>query len=405
MTRRWFIGMSSGSSLSGIDAALVRVEGTGLDMRLECGPDAFLHFPFTREMRDLLMRVTSGEPMPLERVGMLHRVLGETFSAAIFRLLDQTRFPREHVLALGFPGQTVWHDPDARFPTTLALGMASAVAEGTGITTLGDFRSRDVVVGGKGYPLTPLVDAMLFRDRREHRVLVDLGGFATIVSLQPGKDPWDVAAFQAAPCSMILDRLVHRLTQGREPFDAGGKHAVQGRCLDALLAKWLEHPALQQRPPRTFAADDYGDAFLTRAIEMAQGSAQPIHDLLCTATHFVARAIVDALRRYVPAADRVLLSGGGVRNGFLWRLLEDNLAPIPLERIDPYGIPAEARKAVAFAGLAALTLDGVPVNLPGVTGAGGSRLLGSFTPGSRENWARCLAWMASATSSGRLRAA
>src|SRR5205085_3493290 len=123
-----------------------------------------------------------------------------------------------------------------------------------------------------------------------------------------------------------------------------------------------------------------------------------LHDLLCTATHFAARAIADSVKRFLPAApDRVLVSGGGTRNGLLWRLLEGQLRPAPMERIDRFGVPAEAREAVGYAGLAALAMDGVPANMPASTGATGPRLLGNFTPGDGTNWARCLAWMAGQT--------
>jgi anhydro-N-acetylmuramic acid kinase len=159
--------------------------------------------------------------------------------------------------------------------------------------------------------------------------------------------------------------------------------------------RWLMHPWLQKKPPKSVARQEFGDEFLNHAVQYARQMHRNLHDLLCSAAHFVARAIVQALRRFIsPAPERVLLSGGGVRNGLLWSLLAQHLAPVPLEKTDVYGIPAEARKAVAFAGLAALTMDGVPANLPGATGASGPRLLGSFTPGSSTNWAHCLAWMA-----------
>jgi anhydro-N-acetylmuramic acid kinase len=389
---RYFIGLSSGTSLNGVDAALVRVDGVGMALRPRL--EHFLHLPYPRELRELLCKADTADGTSLRQTALLHRLLGETYAGAARKLCDANRFPLSRVLAVGCSGHALGHDPDARYPTTLNLGMASVVAERTGVTTLGDVRSRDVVVGGQGVPLTPLVDYLLFHDRAETRVLVHLGGVATVLALPSHASPKDLIGFHAAPCCLLLDGFMHHLTNGREPYDAGGKHAVQGRAIEALLERWLAHPLLLRKPPKTLTRLDFGDEFVRQAIAWGRQAGHSLHDVLCTATHFVARAIVDSLGRFVPDKPaRVLLSGGGTRNGLLWRLLEQQLAPVPVEKIDRCGVPAEARKAVAFAGLAALTFDGVPANLPSVTGASGSRLLGSLTPGAPANWARCLAWM------------
>ena len=396
MSRRWFIGLSSGSSINGVDAALVETEGTGMEMRLRLLH--FLHQSFGRDMRELLLRVGTASAPSLRQITIVHRVLGEQFAGATRMVAEQAKVPLSRILGVGFPGHTVWHETDGRYPATLALGMASVLAERTGVTTIGDFRSRDVVVGGQGFPLTPLVDYLLFHDPREHRILIHLGGVGTVLSLPAERNARALVGFQAAPCTILLDGMMRLLTGGREPYDAGGKHAVQGCCIEPLLERWLAHPFLQKKPPKSLSRQEFGEDFLNQGVQFARANYRNLHDVLCTATHFVARALGEAVQRFVAKApQRVLLSGGGVRNGLLWRLLEQHLAPLPVEKIDAYGIPAEARKAVAFAGLAALTMDGVPVNLPSATGAAGPRLLGSFTPGSSTNWAHCLAWMAAQT--------
>lgn len=404
MSQRWFIGLSSGSSLSGVDAALVRVEGTGLAMKPQL--QHFMHQAYPREVRELLRGVSSAAPASVRTIAMLHRLLGEVFAGSIRQLADQARFELRNVLCVGCSGHTLWHEPDCRYPTTLNLGLASAVAERTGLTTLSDPRAQDVVVGGQGVPLTPLADWLLFRDPVESRVVVHLGGAATVLALPADATPKQVVSFHAAPCCLLLDGFMQRLTGGKEPFDSFGKHAVQGRCIEPLLERWLSHPLLQRRPPKVITRRDFGEEFIDQAVQAAKQTDRSLHDLLCTATHFVARSIVEALRRFISwSPARVLLSGGGVRNGFLWRLLEQHLTPTPLEKLDGCGIPCEARKAVAFAVLAALAMDGVPGNLPSVTGASGPRLLGSFTPGTPENWSRCLAWMARQTALPRVAAA
>jgi anhydro-N-acetylmuramic acid kinase len=401
MTRRWYIGLSSGSSLNGVDAALVRIDGTGeaLVPHLE----HFLHEPYGRDVRELLMR--GANAIGPKYLGLVHRVLGETFASTARKLVEQAKRPWRDVLAAGVSGHTAWHDTDGRYPSTISLGMPAVIAERTGLTVISDFRSRDVLVGGQGFPLTTATDARLFGDPVERRVLIHLGGVATVLWLPPAARAREVIGFQAAPCTLLLDGLMRLVTGGKETFDPGGKYAVQGRCLEPLVQRWQGHPVFKHKPPRIIPCHEFDGDFLIQAAELAKQHGGNLHDLLCSATHFAARAIVYAVQKYLPAApDRVLLSGGGVRNGLLWRLLEQELTPAPVERIDRHGLPIDAREALAFAALAALIMDAVPGNVPATTGATGPRLLGTFTPGADANWARCLAWMAGQTAHLRLAA-
>jgi anhydro-N-acetylmuramic acid kinase len=394
MTRRTFIGLNAGSSLFGVDAALVRTEGVGSGLRLQL--ESFLHLPYSTEMRDLLVRVCMAATPELRHIGMVHRLIGEHGALAVRQLLEQSRTPVRDVLAAGFSGPPLWHDADGRFPTTLPLGMPAVIAERTGLTVVSDFSSRDLAAGGQGMPLSALVDALFFRAADEDRVLLHLGSVATVIHLPQLQDEQrNVTGFQAAPCTMLLDGLMRLLTNGRETFDAGGKHAVQGRCLEPLLERWMQNHFFSKRPPKCVPRWEFGSDFLSRAVEQAKRHDGSLHDMLCTMTHFVAHAIVHALQTYMPAQPaRILLSGRGTRNGFLWRLLEQMLTPIPMEKTDACGLPSDARQAIAIGGMAAMTVDGVAINLPSVTGATGTRLLGTWTPGDTRNWNRCLAWLA-----------
>jgi anhydro-N-acetylmuramic acid kinase len=398
MITRWIIGLASGSSVDGVDAALIETDGVGLDLQIR--PVLALHQPYTRDLRELILRV--GTPVQTEsrHVGLLHRLLGETFAAAARQAADRASMSLQKVQCLGCPGYTVWHEPEGRFPSTLTLGMAAVVAERTGLTTVSDFRSRDMAAGGQGVPLAALPDYLLFRHPEENRVLIHLGGLARIVYLPARCRPQEVLGFEAGPCNLLLDGLMRRLTGGREEYDPGGKHGVQGHCMASLLQRWLAHSYLQRRPPKSLPRQSFGEEFIAQALQAARQTQCTLHDLMCTATHFVARGITHALRRFLPESRppwRVYLSGGGVRNGLLWHLLEQQLAGTPLDKTDSLSVPADARKALGFALLAALTVDGVQGNLPSATGAAGARLLGSLTPGSSANWARCLTWMAAQT--------
>jgi anhydro-N-acetylmuramic acid kinase len=402
MTSRFVIGLSSGTSLDGVDAVLVEAQGTGLDIRLRLVH--FVHQDYPRDLRELIAK-TSATSVTGKQAALVHRFLGEAFATTARLVADQARVGLTKIQCLGSAGHTVWHEAEARTPTMLGLGMAAVIAERTGVTTVSDFRSRDLAAGGQGYPLTPLIDHLLFHKPGENRVLVHLGGLANVVFLPADGQLRHVLGFQAAPCNLLLDACIRLVTHGRETFDAGGKHAVQGCCIEPLLARWLEHPLLQRRPPKMISRQAFGEEFVRQAVQQAQHMKASLHDVLCTATHFVARGISHAVHTFLPQPTRILLSGGGVQNGFLWHLLSQQLPPVLLERTDVHGIPTAARKAVAFAGLAALTLDGVPGNLSSATGATGTRVLGSLTPGSSTNWARCLTWMAAQTATPVLAAA
>ncbi len=397
MPARWIIGLASGSSADGVDAALAEVEGTGLDLRLVQMHG--LHQPYGRDLRDLLRRLSGPAPVEVRLVSRLHRLLGETFAAAARMVADHASLSLQKVQCIGCPGHTVWHDTEGRFPSTLNIGMAAVVAERCGVTTVSDFHSRDVAAGGQGVPLAALTDFLLFRHPHEGRLLLHLGGLARLVFLPAGGRIHEVVGFQTGPCNVLLDALMSHLTGGREPYDPGGRHAVQGVCIEPLLQTWLAHPYFQRRPPKSLPRHLFGEDFAARAVTQVREHNGTLHDLLCTATHFVARGITGALRLLPPGqrVHRALLSGGGVRNGLLWHLLEQQLGGIPLARTDEAGVPGNLRKALSFGLLAALTVDGVPANVPSATGAAGSRLLGSLTPGSSPNWARVLAWMASQT--------
>jgi anhydro-N-acetylmuramic acid kinase len=398
MTTRWLIGLASGSCMDGVDAALIETEGIGLELRLRLLQA--LHQPYPRELRDLMLRLSTAGAGGARQTSVLHRILGEVFAAAARQVADQASFSLQKVQCIGCAGHTLWHEPEGRYPASLGLGMAAVVAERTGVTTVSDFRARDMAVGGQGVPLAALADCLLFHRPQEAVVLVHLGGLASVVYLPAGGRPPNVIGFEAGPCNVLLDGLMRHLTGGREAFDAGGKHAVQGRCIESLLQRWLGHPYLGRRPPKSLPRQGFGEEFILQAVQQARQMNWGLHDLLCTATHFVARLISSAVRRFLPEIQplsRVLLSGGGVRNGLLWHLLAQQLAGRSLDRTDVLGIPADSRKALAFAMLAALTVDGVPGNVTSATGASGARVLGSLTPGSSANWARCLAWMATQT--------
>jgi anhydro-N-acetylmuramic acid kinase len=394
MPTRWIIGLASGSSADGVDAVLLEVEGVGLNLKTRLVQS--FHQPYGDDLRGRILQAAGSGSCSSQHISLLHRLLGETFAAAARQVADRASLTLQRVMCIGCAGHTVLHDPEGRFPSTLALGMSAVIAERTGVTVVDDLRSRDVAAGGQGAPLLALADYLLFHHPHENRLLLHLGGLARLIHLPAQGRIQDLRGFDAAPCNLLLDTFIRQATGGRERFDAGGKRAVQGRCLETVIQRWLGHPYLLRRPPKSLPRHLFGEEFTKQVLEQAHQEKWNLHDLLCTATHFVARGLGDSVRRFLPTTplDRILLSGGGVRNGLLWQLIQQQFPGVPLERTDTAGLPVETRKAAAIGVLAVLTADGVPANVPSATGAVGSRLLGSWTPGAPSNWGRCLAWMA-----------
>ena len=385
---RTLLGLSVGSGLEGVDAVAVRADGLGLDLTPRVVPVPRVVFP--PAVRDVLRAAPT--LLPPEFL----RTVADTAVCAARQALTKAAVSPRDAFALGFlePSRPAVAAP-IRWPE-----VAARVAEQTGLTVLHGFADRDRAAGGAGHLATAAADFLLFRDATESRLLVHLGAVSTVLFLPAGGNVSAAVGFEAGPGNGLLDAILFHGTRGKEQCDAGGKQAVQGRCLDALLARWADHPHLTRTPPKTVHPDAFGRSFLLAAFDAVRQLNATLPDLLCTATHLAARAVGAAAHDPLTKPDtprRVLLSGGGVRNGFLWQLVAKQFDG-PVERTDAVGVPAGARNASAAAVLAALTCDGVAGNLPVLTGAAGGRVLGHLSPGDGRNWSRCTAWLADQSS-------
>ncbi|HUR54700.1 MAG TPA: anhydro-N-acetylmuramic acid kinase, partial [Gemmataceae bacterium] len=293
--QRTLIGLSVGSALQGADAALVRAAGIGLDVSPRVEKTVRVSFPPSSD---------------------LTRTVAETAAHAVRTVAVQANVSPRDVFAVGLLSP-------ARSEAIIPWGeVADRVAEQTGLTVVHAFRSRDKAAGGSGHPIAAAADHLLLRDKAESRLLIHLGSVSNVLLLPAEGRVSASLGFEAGPGNQFLDALVAHGTRGREAIDFGGKKAVQGCCLDALLAHWLDHPYLTRRPPKAVHAEAFGKGFIAAAFDDAKRLGAGLPDLLCTATHLVARSIGDAVRKWLPPGNRrVLLSGGGVRNGFLWPLV------------------------------------------------------------------------------------
>jgi anhydro-N-acetylmuramic acid kinase len=460
--RRWVAGLMSGTSADGVDAALVELTGRGLAMCVRVR--AWLTEAWPEELRRAILQAAQPHGADAAALAALHAQVGHAYAAALRRVCEAAAVPLEETVCVGCHGQTIWHAPQARPATTLQLGAAAAIAERTGLSVVSDFRWRDVAAGGQGAPLVPIVDWLLLRGEGQDRIAVNLGGIINLTNLPRGGDLSAVQAFDVGPGNILLDRLAQELTRGKDRYDAGGRLAVQGRQIKALLRHWANHPFLKRVPPKSTGREEFGEQFVQESLELAARKGWSVLDVLCSATHFAAICLADAVHRFVEERSResqesrgresdrgiagegekdgpgsepesvspltrgsraippstrgdtggsevgeaeggataseaprqLILSGGGVHNGLLVRAIAERLADWHVRRSDDFGLPVDAKEAVAFAVLAALAVDGVPGNVPSATGAAGPRLLGSFTPGSAENWRRLLAMMPTA---------
>ena len=376
------IGLMSGTSLDGIDAAIVHFEG-GLD-DLQWNVEAFHTEPYTNAQRTQIhTALTRGGPAELCQV---HADIGEWFAAAVVQLCKSAGVETRAIDLIGSHGQTVWHVPPANGQrgSTLQLGDAATIAERTGIPVVSDFRTRDVAAYGQGAPLVPWMDRLLFSAPNRARVLLNIGGIGNLSWIPPRGDAAPVLAFDTGPGNVLMNAAVEWATEGRESFDSDGARAAAGAVDDKLLVELLEEPYYAQDPPKSTGRElfsrDYVQAIVNKRPQLDANS------LIATLNELTARTIADAIKRWVAqrGVSEVIVTGGGGRNPELVRRLRAALEPIPLLEGDTLGVDPDAKEALAFAALAWAHVHGIPGNVPEATGARGLRVLGSFTPGAAD---------------------
>ena len=370
-----FLGLISGTSADGIDAALVDFDG-GAPRLLRART-----YPLPEDLRALVLRVSQADArVELDEVGELDTRLGRAFAEAARELLREAGVEPARVRAIGSHGQTLRHRPLGDAPFTLQLGDANQVAEATGIDTIADFRRRDVAAGGQGAPLVPAFHAATLADAGEDRAVLNLGGIANL-TLLPVRG--DVRGFDTGPANGLMDAwcLRHR----GHSFDRGGAFAATGRSEEALLARLLAEPWLSLPPPKSTGRDQFHLGWLEARIGAA---AVAPADVMATLARFTARTVADALRPQLPTCARVLVCGGGVHNPVLLREVRAALPGMVVESTGEHGLDPDFVEAMAFAWLAREFLGGRPGNLATVTGARGPRVLGALYPGATPNWSR-----------------
>lgn len=372
------VGVMSGTSLDGVDAALVEfsgdVDALGWELR------GMASCPYDADQRQRIHdAITDGSAHTL---CVLNAELGEWFAEAVLRVCREAGIPPGDVRVIGSHGQTVWHEPPRAGGrgATLQLGCAATIAERTGIAVVHDFRARDMAAGGQGAPLVPWVDRTLFSHPTRRRVLQNIGGMANLTWLPPRNSGGSLLAFDTGPGNALMDAAVELATGGERTFDLDGDLARAGNVDEAMLRRLLDHPFLAASPPKSTGREAFGRP-LVQALAAEVDGDWP--RLVCTLAEFTARTIADAVSRWVlpRGVDEIILTGGGALNPFLVMRIRALLQPIPVLAGDSVlGVAPTAKEAVAFATLAWAHVRAIPANAVEATGAAGPRILGSYTP-------------------------
>jgi len=381
------LGLMSGTSADGVDCAIVDITRSQARLKIRLLASQTLAYP-PGLRQHVLLAPTQGTVAELCH---LNAAVGEVFAQTALRTIKGAGLATEDIRLIGSHGQTVYHQPTPiREPkiggirSTLQIGDPAIIAERTGITTVADFRTRDMAAGGEGAPLAPYVHHLVFHSKRRSRLIVNLGGIANVTFLPADGCLDDIRAFDTGPCNMLLDGLVVKGTGGKQQIDRNGCLARRGRSHALLLKTLLSHFYLAKRPPKSTGREEFGDTYIADVFRQAKAKRLSLPDALATSCDFVSKTIFEACGWLKGNVDEVILGGGGVKNLALMNALRQAFEPCPVRTMDQVGVDSNAFEALAFAVMAYQTIHGVPTNVPAVTGARYPVVLGMVVPGKKK---------------------
>jgi anhydro-N-acetylmuramic acid kinase len=372
------IGLMSGTSVDGIDAALVEITGTTLDLRVELL--AGETYPYPDRLRSQILAVCGGAKLSMAEFADLDDGIAECFAQAAVEI-QANQAP---AMLIGSHGQTVFHRPTTpeNMGYSLQLGRGELIAAIAQITTIDNFRAADIAAGGQGAPLVPKPDAYLLGDQLEHRCVQNIGGIGNVTYLPPHSQAnWEdkVCGWDTGPGNSLLDLAVSQLSQGELTFDRDGAWAATGKVCEPLVSNWLDQAYFRSPPPKSTGRELFGRDYLQNCIADAAPYQLSAADLLATIADLTAASIADSYRRFLPQLpDRILLCGGGSRNLYLRQRIGHHLPGIHIVTTDQAGIDGDAKEAIAFAVLAYWRHHHIPGNLAMATGAKQPMLLGDL---------------------------
>jgi anhydro-N-acetylmuramic acid kinase len=375
------VGLMSGTSADGVDAAVVEIDSGKIRLL------AFDMFSYPTALRQRILGLCRPESARLDDICHYNFVLGEVFADAVIKLCSKSGISLRSINLISSHGQTIYHQPSGKrygrkvICSTLQIGEPSVIAQRTGVTTVADFRPRDMAAGGEGAPLVPYADYILFKHKRLIRAVQNIGGIANVTFLPGGGTPDDIIAFDTGPGNMVIDGIIRHITGGRKRYDAGGKMAARGTVDKRLLNELLRHPFFRRRPPKSTGREEFGADFTERIYRRTVEKGLAYVDIVATMTALTAKSIAQAYRRFLPKLpDELILCGGGSHNRTLVEMLQAELPDVKMLSTDDFGISVDAKEAVSFAILAWATIKGMASNVPAATGAERPVILGKIVP-------------------------
>ena len=379
------IGLSPRASADGIDAALVEIEGSGPHAHVAL--KAYHRYPYPSKMREAILSALDPDEVRVDSLSALNFALGELLAASAINLVRDAGVPISEIDLIGARGQAIWHSPDQAEVggmwtiSALQIGEPAVIAERTGVTVVADFPAADMAAGGRGAPLVPYADFVLFKSPNRNRAVQGIGAVGSVTYLPAGGSLDEVIAFDTGPGTALIDTVVSRLTEGKLAYDADGKLASAGKVDRVVLGRLLKHPFLEKRPPRSCEREELGVELAERLL--SESSEAKIEDTVATVTTFTALSIARSYERWLPKTPGdVVLGGGGAKNPALVKMLVEALPkPTKLYMHEDFGIEADAKEALAFALLAGEAVHLQPANVPSATGAKHPVILGALTPG------------------------
>lgn len=375
---RRVVGMMSGTSVDGVDAALVEIGGTDQGPRVKLL--AFENRPYPPRVRKQIFELFRPETSTVDKIGYLNFLLGELYAQAALSVIEKAGLRPQEIDLIGSHGQTIWHQPeicgDDGFPVrfTVQIGEGAVIAERTGIPTVSDFRVADMAAGGQGAPLVPFTEYFLYRREEETILLQNIGGIGNMTVLPAGSGPDEVFAFDTGPGNMLVDAVMTALTCGKETYDAGGATGAKGHVNTELLDVLKSEPYYTQPLPKTTGRERFGTQYAAKILGLAAEWGIPAEDLVATVTDLTAWSIADAYERYVLPryqAAELIAGGGGSYNKTLLNFLAKRFFPygVAIKTQEDLGWNSDAKEAVAFAFLADRCVAEKANTLPSVTGA------------------------------------
>lgn len=386
--KRLAVGLMSGTSVDGIDAALVEISGDASSPEVKLV--AFKNTPYPAAVREKIFAIFKPENATVDKLGYMNFLLGEYFAMAALAVIEAAGVAPSDVDFIASHGQTIWHAPEVdcsdgfEIRYTVQIGEAAVIAERTGIPTISDFRVADMAAGGQGAPLVPFTEYILYRRESETILLQNIGGIGNMTVLPAGARPDELYAFDTGPGNMIIDAVISAATGGKESFDRDGAAAARGKVCEELLSELKRDEYYALPLPKTTGREHFGTQYTSRLFDYARGHGLTADDLAATATELTAWSIADAYERYVMPkyrASELIVGGGGSYNPTLLAALSRrmNALGVKVRTQEELGFSSDAKEAVAFAIMGDRFMAGLTNTLPSVTGAAHAAIMGKLS--------------------------